>query len=450
MIRPNRELSALRATTVRVPSRDVYANFPHNHARLAQAISASVLFTLGMGVSLSSHAGFIEDSKARVDMRNYYFNRDFRQEGAKQSKAEEWAQGFLLRFESGYTDGPIGVGMDALGQLGLKLDSSPDRTGTGLLKSERAGGRAMDEYGELGVTAKLRASNSTLRYGTFFPQLPIVMANDTRLLPQTFFGTWLNSAEVSNLTMDIGRFDRVNLRNSSDYEKMEVYNGGARNIRTGSTRRSDALDFAGATYRWKPSLTTSYHYAKLDGLYRQHFLTLVHNLDLKQAGSLKSDLRWTSSEGDGGSNVENRALQGFVTYKRGSQSFGAAYQRMSGATGFANINGTDAYLVNTVQINDFGNEDERSWQARYDFDFAALGIPGLTFMTRYLSGDHVHAKGRAGEGAEWERDADLAYVVQAGPLKGVAFKWRNAMTRSNFSNDIDENRFIVSYSLPLW
>jgi len=28
-----------------------------------------------------------------------------------------------------------------------------------------------------------------------------------------------------------------------------------------------------------------------------------------------------------------------------------------------------------VQINDFGNEDERSWQVRYDYDFAAMGIP---------------------------------------------------------------------------
>ncbi|MCY1307271.1 Porin-like protein NicP precursor [compost metagenome] len=123
---------------------------------------------------------------------------------------------------------------------------------------------------------------------------------------------------------------------------------------------------------------------------------------------------------------------------------------MNGDTGFANINGTDAYLVNLVQINDFGNEDERSWQARYDYNFAALGMPGLTFMTRYLSGDNVDPRGAAGEGKEWERNTDIAYVVQNGPLKNLGLKWRNATARSNFGSDLDENRLILSYVLPLW
>jgi len=29
-------------------------------------------------------------------------------------------------------------------------------------------------------------------------------------------------------------------------------------------------------------------------------------------------------------------------------------------------------------------------------------------------------------------------------------KWKNASTRSNFASDIDENRLILSYSLPIW
>ncbi len=32
----------------------------------------------------------------------------------------------------------------------------------------------------------------------------------------------------------------------------------------------------------------------------------------------------------------------------------------------------------------------KSWQARYDYNFAAIGIPGLTFMTRCLTGDNVY------------------------------------------------------------
>ena len=41
-------------------------------------------------------------------------------------------------------------------------------------------------------------------------------------------------------------------------------------------------------------------------------------------------------------------------------------------------------------------------------------------------------------------------MVQEGPLKNVGIRWRNATVRSNFVNDLDENRLILSYTLPLW
>ena len=94
---------------------------------------APLLAALTLPFATSALAGFIEDSKGSLELRNFYLNRDFRQAGAPQSKAEEWAQGFTARIESGFTEGTVGVGLDAIGELGVKLDSSPDRRGTGLL-----------------------------------------------------------------------------------------------------------------------------------------------------------------------------------------------------------------------------------------------------------------------------------------------------------------------------
>jgi hypothetical protein len=54
------------------------------------------------------------------------------------------------------------------------------------------------------------------------------------------------------------------------------------------------------------------------------------------------------------------------------------------------------------------------------------------------------------DGREWERDMDIAYVVQDGALKNLGVKWRNATVRNNFGRDIDENRLILSYTLPLF
>ena len=418
----------------------------HTPIRPRQLLAASI----ALGLSAPALAAFVADSKALLDTRNFYMNRDFRQDGAAQSKAEEWAQGFMLRFESGYSEGPIGFGVDAIGLLGIKLDSSPDRTGTGILKSDReAPKRAQDEYGEAGLTAKLRASNSTLKLGTLQPVLPALMRNDSRLLPQTFRGAWFNSNELEGLSLDLGYIDRVNQRDSSDNQEMSVFNAGKRNIVLGSATTSDEFLFAGGRYQWTPELATSYYYGGLDGIYQQHLVNLVHQLPLGEGQSFKSDIRFARSSDDGGSNVDNDAFGALFTYRLGAQGFTVGYQHLSGDTGFAYVAGADNALVNLVQINDFGNQDERSWQLRYDFDFAALGVPGLSLMTRYLSGDNVDRGAGLSEGKTWERNTDIAYVFQDGPLKNLGLRLRNATTRSNFGPDLNENRFIVSYSLSL-
>ena len=76
-----------------------------------------LLATAVAGLCMQAQAAFIEDGKASLELRNFYFNRDFRQDSATQAKAEEWAQGFLLRYESGFTEGTVGVGVDAIGLL---------------------------------------------------------------------------------------------------------------------------------------------------------------------------------------------------------------------------------------------------------------------------------------------------------------------------------------------
>ena len=412
--------------------------------------SASLAPVLLAGLpSLAGAEGFIEDASVSLGLRNLYFNRDFRQPGAAQSKQEEWAQGFLLQAKSGYTQGTLGLGVELIGQLGLKLDSSPDRAGSGLLP-RHADGRAADDYARLGVAPKLKLSNTELKLGELLPELPILLRNDGRLLPQTFQGGALNSMEIDGLTLDAGRLKKVNQRDSSDNEDMTITGGGKRNIVVRSGLTSDKFDFAGGSYKWTDNLSTSYHYGKLDNFYKQHYLGLVHTLPIADKQSLKSDIRWARSTDDGSSNVDNKALNAMFTYSLGYHAFGVGYQKMSGDTGFAYINGADPYLVNFIQIGDFANKDEKSWQARYDYNFAGVGIPGLTFMTRYVKGDNIDLLTTSGEGKEWERDMDIAYVFQSGPLKNLGVKWRNATMRTNYTNDYDENRLIVSYTLPLW
>lgn len=63
--------------------------------------TAITIAALGAGLPGVAMADFLADSKATLELRNFYFNADYRQDGANQSKRDEWAQGFLLNYESG-------------------------------------------------------------------------------------------------------------------------------------------------------------------------------------------------------------------------------------------------------------------------------------------------------------------------------------------------------------
>ena len=417
----------------------------HDRKTICQLLCAGA----ALSVAGPASAAFFDDSKAAIELRNFYMNRDFRGSESTQAKAEEWAQGFILKIESGYTEGPIGFGVDALGLLGVKLDSSPDRSGTGILQRDSSN-QPQDDYGSAGVTAKAKLSSTTLHVGTLQPVLPVIMRNDSRLLPNTYRGAWLQSKEIEGLTLDAGKLTDISYRDSSDSEDMTVFNSGLRNITFGNKTTSDEFLFAGGRYQFTPELTGSYYYGGLDGIYDQHNFNVVHVLPIGDNQSFKTDLRYVRSTDDGGSNVDNNAFGALFTYKIGGHGFTGGYQKMSGDTGFAYISGGDNSLINLLQINDFGNEDEKSWQVRYDYDFAAMGIPGLSLMTRYVTGDNVDRGAGLSEGKEWERDTDIAYVIQDGPLKNLGLKVRNATVRSNFGADLDETRLILSYTMALW
>lgn len=395
---------------------------------------------------LTASADFIADSKASVELRNFYFSRDFRNgpPTAQRDSAAEWAQGAMFRFESGYTGGTLGLGVDALGMMGVQLDGGDGSGGTGLLPADLSSKNSRgseDEYTKLGLTAKARISETVLKVGALAFRTPVVSNNDTRLLPGTFEGAMVSSKDIDNLVVQGGKLDQIKANSSTDYQD---FTGN----RIGGV--SDDFRFAGGTYNFSKALSTSLYYGNLENVYRQYFGGIVYEVPLAARQSLKFDLRYSKSTEDGNfRSLDNRAANGMVAYTLGSNVFSAAYQRMSGDDPFPYIANTDPYLVNFVQINDFANTQEKSWQLRYDYNFADLGIPGLTFMSRYVSGDNALVAG-SNTGKEWERNTDIGYVIQSGALKNVGMKIRNATVRSNFGNDLDETRLIVSYTLALW
>jgi hypothetical protein len=392
--------------------------------------------------------GFLESATATLTTRNYYFSRDFSDivGGSRQSRAEEWAQGFIFDIKSGFTSGAIGFGVDAQGLLGIKLDSGPGRVGTGLLPINTRGEPA-DEYSRLGLAAKTRYSKTELRIGDLQPSIPILLFSDVRLLPPSYQGASISSQEIAGLTLQAGRLRSTHLRNEGGDEKMQAMLGNVPQRQASS----DGFNYLGGEYTFNSKLTSfSAWHGQLEDIYQQGFIGLKHSQPYGP-WTLGMNLGYYFAHEDGDEllgKIDNRALSSIFSVKRAGHTVSLGYQAISGDSAFPRVFANISPLVNETGTYEFANTDEHSWQIRHEYDFAALGIPGLTTSLRWTSGDNVDT-GRGFEGKEHQRDLDIGYVVQSGMLKGLGMRVRNAVARSNYRSDVDENRLFFTYSWKL-
>ncbi|MCY1393234.1 Porin-like protein NicP [compost metagenome] len=432
--------------------------------------------------------GFIEDSTASLGLRNFYINTDYRNGRAAPGKQNEWGQGFSLNYASGFTDGKVGFGVDALGLLGVRLDGGGKAGKAGIDRQPgslfplQGDGSAVDEFSSLGLTAKAKWRRTELRYGTLLPKLPVVVYNDARLVPMTYQGGQVTSSDIKDLTLTAGLLAHTRGRNSTDWRALSI--AGANGSST-TARDSNHFYFAGGDYKAGKNLLLEYYYGELTDFYRQHFIGPVHNLPAGP-GTFKSDLRVFLSDAAGKNasaagrmdnyrssgyygnsmtkgEVDNSVYSAMFTYSLAGHSLGAGYQVLTGSSDYPYLNrgdgeGTSTYLVTDAQLVKFNHAGERTWLGRYTYNFAAAGITGLTFSVLYLNADDI--KTPSADRGEWERDIAVSYVAPTGTFKGLGLTWKNATLRSGLpaastpgyatQRDQDENRLIVSYALALF
>ena len=112
-------------------------------SRLLLALPLLGLSTFALADSAQSQSnGFVEDSSWNMLNRSVFDQRDYKHSGRnsaarnaykprseRNGKAEEWAYGLMGTFQSGFTQGLIGIGVDAHAYMGVQLDSGGGRAG---------------------------------------------------------------------------------------------------------------------------------------------------------------------------------------------------------------------------------------------------------------------------------------------------------------------------------
>ncbi|CAI8818531.1 OprD family porin [Pseudomonas sp. fls2-241-R2A-110] len=406
--------------------------------------------------------GFLDGATLDVLSRNFYLNSDYRSPSSTgKSYKQEWAQGFIGSFESGFTPGIIGFGLDAHAFAGFKLDSGKGHSGTGLLPVD-AEGRSEDNYSSGGGALKIKASRTTLAFGEMMVETPVFDTADKRLQPEYATGFLLNSHEIDGVNLVAGHFTAFKNQDSSS-SKGNFFGYGA-------NTEAGGITFVGTDLFTQSPVGGALYASELTDTWHQYYA----NLHLKQPGVfLDANLYHTRDTGEAlAGAIDNTAFSLSGKYTVDAHAFTLAYQKINGDTPFDFVGGDSIYLANSIKYADFNGAHEQSWQARYDFDFSTFGIPGLKFMTRYVTGsqiDGTHApQGGAynpfdastGEyvpqqgdgGRHWERDIDLHYIVQSGAAKGLSLQLSHVSHRANAAqagDDIDRVYVVIEYPLNL-
>ncbi|MGH8419617.1 MAG: OprD family porin [Pseudomonas sp.] len=430
---------------------------------LAVTAASTQLASAAAFVSDQSEAtGFVEGSKLDVKTRNYYYNRNNKNGGVDD---KDWTQGFFGNFSSGYTQGLIGVGIDAFGYAGFKLDGSDKYSGSGNLVTDSEG-KNEDSFGKAGAAVKFRISKTELKIGDMQPQNPVFAVGGTRLLPQTASGLTLQSSEIQGLDVEAGRFYSGTSQDDTnrDGEIWATYAGVT----------SKSATFGGGKYSITDNLGVGFYYSKLEDVWNQYYGNVNYALPLTDDQSLAFDFNYYNTSDTGSAkagDITNNTFSLSAAYSfLAAHTVTLAFQKVNGNTPFDyigigdnNRGGDSIFLANSVQYSDFNGPGEKSWQARYDLNMAPYGVPGLSFMTRYINGKDIdgdkidagspyQAYGYGSDGKHHETNVEAKYVVQTGPVKDLSFRIRQSWHRANADQaegDVDEFRLIVDYPISV-
>ncbi|MFF7706753.1 OprD family outer membrane porin [Pseudomonas sp. NPDC007930] len=430
---------------------------------LALAVTLG-LANLAQASEQSASNGFVEDSSLDLLARNLFWHQT-----AKGDPQRDWSQALMLNYSSGFTQGTLGVGVDAYGFLGLRLDGHSGHSGGPTVPQDSSGNPA-DSWAKAGGDVKLRIGSTTVKVGDLQPQAPVFATADNYLIPQTAEGFSVLSHDIAHLTLDAGRFT------SGTGTTTQRHDGDIMAAYAGVTARS--ASYAGARYRFSPEFTAALYAGNLEDVWNQYYTNLnyAHAFNAEQALTLDGNLYRTLDAGSAKAGpIDTTAFSLSAAFTQGPHTFTLAGQHVNGDepfdyAGFGSTRdgvaggryGNGIFLADSLQYSDFNGPHETSLQARYDLDLSTLGVPGLGLMARYVHGsgiDGSHTPGNSAyagfyghDDSEHETDAEVKYTVPSGPAKHLTIHLRQAWHSGDAATGghLMQTRLITEYPLSIF
>lgn len=422
-------------------------------------------------------AGFVSGSSLNALLRNYYFGRN-NYDTSTGFDQREWVQGAYLSFRSGYTDTPIGVGIDVHGFYAIKLDGGDGSGGAGLVPLNSKNEPESD-FSTAGAALKFRASDNLVQAGDQFIENPVIAGGVSRVFPQTFRGITIKNYSVPGLMIDTGMADSTRLRNQSGQSHLVTNYGFGNKGGVAADIGNPHLEWLGGVYTAPGIITLTLYGGQLSDVWNQYYVAASHSIKVSSRLTLTSYLHYFKTCDEGQEHlgrIHNDTYSGGLTLSSVSQSLTLGLQKVSGATPFDYVIQDDRsflYLSNAQQYADFNGPGESSWKLQYQTNLKFIELSNVDLSIAYTRGEanltkvdpqsegYGYIYNAQGQNAHhWERDVALRYAVSSGAVKGLnmTLRWAahrrgdgyTALSATRGNSNADEYRVILDYPFSIF
>ncbi|MGF6392765.1 OprD family porin [Pseudomonas plecoglossicida] len=424
-----------------------------------------VPFSLKSASEQEQASGFIDGQSLSGNTRNWYAReratraplwKYYKSDGTRHDthSRDNWVQGTILNYSSGFTQGTVGFAVEAAGYNAIALEQGRAAVaGPNNRTLTHSDGDPIGQWSKMGLAnIKARVSNTTLTVGRQSVDTPMIAYIGNRALPSSFQGAFLHSAEIDNLSFDLGTFDRVSPRTEQSLSKF-------RTEYSATGVETDRASTTGVNYQPFKSLTTSLYATKADDFWNQYYFGANHVLGDNAALSLTTGLNYYKTVDEGSKKmgeIDNDTYSLSLGLTHQAHTLTASWQQVNGNEYFDYLHETNGiYLANSL-LSDFNGPNEKSVQLAYVLNMAPYGVPGLKFNLYNARGwgiDGTHYRGTAydvkgldGE-THYEWGFGTSYAVQSGPLKDTSIRatyTAHRASKAQGDGSLDELRIVTT------
>lgn len=389
-----------------------------------------------------TNADFIDDSQIELKFKNFYLDRQYAD--LPKNNWGSWSQAISLDAKSGYKTigSKIQIGGDLLVQHAFRLNGR-DKNSDWILPHD--GEKQARNFGKIGATLKAKISKTELKFGEILPVSPVLVFDPSRQLLTTYSGLWLESKDLKDTKLTFAYIDGINNRYDNQFRELTkfsppAYDNGA---------KADGMYIAGIDHQFNKEIATSYWYADIKDIYKQHYLGVNYNINFSEDTKFISHLRYFNNSESGDKlygSIDNQALSMSAKIKHDAHTFGLGYQQMFGENTFPTIGGwvPQPYLVNWG-IATFTNVNEKSWGFTYGYDFSELGAKGLNATVVYFNGYDANVAGKQDQKSD-EINLIINYAILDGNFKGLGVQGMYIDADFDWKTDLKEYRVATTYT----